>query len=281
VSEVQEKIMKPFHQYWTFSAIRGAMTVFAALAILAVPQGQAFIFNAPLTIGLAINCLATFSIFDGGVMILLANLLPERAINRKVLYGQALMAISSGLLLYAVISGVVGLYWLMWIAAFQAALAAFAEGMVARDTHYQYGCLSCYTTSMVLGFSALALPLAGWLNATGMSIALASYVGLYGTSELILGGRMLFLEYRSEHPATALSEAWRVEMLNPAAAPHLSTAERKACVTCADCPANALCHDDSLSGQMARIMAQRSSSIVRAMRAEALLQAPAVWAEGD
>src|ERR1700721_4646171 len=102
--------MKPFHQYWTFSTIRGAMTVFAALAIFAVPQGQAFIFNGPAVIGLAINCLATFSIFDGGAVILLANLLPARAINRKVLYGQALMAIFSGLLLYAVISGGVGLH---------------------------------------------------------------------------------------------------------------------------------------------------------------------------
>jgi hypothetical protein len=279
VSEVQEKIMKPFHQYWTFSAIRGAMTVFAALAILAVPQAQAFIFNAPVAIGLAINCLATFSIFDGGVMILLANLLPARARNRKVLYAQALMAVSSGLLLYAVIGGVVGLQWLMWIAAFQAALVTFAEWMIARDTHQQYGCLSCYTTSMVLGLSALALPFAGGLNAAGMSIALASYIGLYGTSELVLGGRMLFLEYRSEHPATALSEAWRIEMLNPAAAPLLSTLERKAYVTCADCPASAFCHDDSLSGQMARIMADRSSPIVRAMRAEALLRVPTVWAK--
>jgi hypothetical protein len=268
--------MKPFHQYWTFSAIRGAMTVFASLAIFAVPQGLAFIFNAPVVVGLAINCLATFSIFDGGVMILLANLLPARATNRKMLYGQALMAISSGLLLYAVIGGVVGLHWLMWIAALQAALAAFAELMVARDTHQQYGCLSCYTTSMVLGFSALALPFAGGLNATGMSIALASYIGLYGTSELVLGGRMLFLEYRSTHPAVRASEAWRIEMLNPAAVPLLSPAERNASVTCADCPANTLCHDDSTRGQVARIMVERCPAIVRTMRVEALLKAPAV-----
>ena len=263
--------MKSFHEYWTFSAIRGAMTLLATIAILAVPQATSFMLSLPVLINLAIDFFAAYIIFDGVVMILLAKLLPARATNRKVLYGQALLAMATGTMLYLIVYGALNLYWLIWIAASQAALAGIVELIVARDTHRQYGCLSCYSTSIVLGLSAIALPFAGGLGATGMSLALASYVGVYGVSELLLGGRMLFVEYRSGHPAALASEAWRAEMLKPAAASLLSLAARKTCLTCAECPADALCHDDSLPGQLARVVAERQPAIVMTVRVQEVL----------
>jgi hypothetical protein len=243
--------MKSFHEYWTFSAIRGALTVLASLFIFVAPQGLAFVFKGPLLAGVAITFLATFCIFDGGVMILLSHLLPARATHRKAFYGQAIMSAVFGLLLYVVVGGAVHMRWLMLIVASQAALAAWSELRVARDTHQQYGCLSCYTTPLVLGVSAMLLPFASRLDAAGMTIALASYVALHGASELVLGGRMLFLEYRSEHPATLPSEAWK-KMLNPVAKLPLRSAATAGSVNCEDCPANALCHDDAIPGQLAQ-----------------------------
>lgn len=216
--------MKSFHEYWTFSAIRGALTVLASMIIFVAPQGLAFVFKGPLLVGVAITFLATVSIFDGGVMILLANLLPARATHRKAFYGQALMAMFFGLLLYMVVGGAINMRWLMLLVASQAALAAISELRVARDTNEQYECLSCYLTPIVLGVSAILLPFASRLDAAGMTIALASYAGAHGASELILGGRMLFLEFRSEHPATLPSDSWK-NMRNPASIQPLSSTE--------------------------------------------------------
>jgi hypothetical protein len=262
--------MKSFHEYWTFSAIRGALTVLASMFIFIAPQGLAFVFKGPLSAGLAITFLATFSIFDGGVVVLLAHLLPARATHRTAFYGQAFMAVFFGLLLYMVVGGAVSMPWLMLIVASQAGLAALSELRVALDTHQQYGCLSCYATPIVLGVSAIVLPFASRLDAAGMTIALASYTGLHGASELVLGGRMLFLEYRSEHPAILQSEAWRKMLNSP-----LPEKDRKECVSCADCPADARCHDDSLPGQIARVIAERRPAIVQAIRVDALLEAAA------
>ena len=210
----QENTMKSFHEYWTFSAIRGALTVLAAMFIFFGPQGLAFVFKGPLLAGVAITFLATFSIFDGGVMILLSHLLPARAVNRKAFYAQAIMTVFFGLLLYMVVGSAVNMRWLMWIVAAQAAFAAFSELRVARDTHQQYGCLSCYATPIALGVCAALLPFASKLDPLGMTIALSSYAALRGGSELVLGGRMLFLEYGIDNPATFPSQAWTEPSFN-------------------------------------------------------------------
>ncbi|WP_263384698.1 hypothetical protein [Granulicella arctica] len=270
--------MKAFHEYWTFSAIRGALTLLAGLAILTLPQATATMLSIPVLITLSILCLATYSVFDAGVMILLAKLLPRRATHRNTFYGQALIALVAGALLFLVGYGLLNLKWLMWLAASQAALAAVAEFIVARDTHRQYGCLSCYATSIVLAASAVTLPFAAGWNADRMSLALAGYVSLYGLSQFFLGARMLFVEYRSGHPAAIASGAWRADMLEPTAPPLQSLASRKVCLNCDECPADTLCHDDSLAGQVARVTAARPPAIVLTLRVDALLNPPKVLA---
>ncbi|ADW69449.1 hypothetical protein [Granulicella tundricola] len=263
--------MKAFQQYWTFSAIRGAMTILASCFILALPLTTSSMLSLPVLVALAIDCLATYTIFDGAVMILLERLMPTRATNRRILYGQAGIALVLGTTFYLFGYGMLNQSWLLWIVAAQAAMAAGAEFLIARNTHQEYGCLSCYSTSMVLGLCAVFLPFANGLNATDTSYVLAAYVGLYGASELFLGGRMLFAEYRSEHPAAVASEAWKVAMLEPEAAPLLPLAARRICSNCVECPADSLCHDNSLSGQVGMVLAERRPAIVVSTRVVASL----------
>jgi hypothetical protein len=260
--------MKSFHEYWTFSTVRGAITLVASMFILAVPSAAALIFHGPLIIGFAINCLATFSVFDGAIMILLGILLPARAQNRKAFYAQSAASIVSGLMLYLVGGGVLPPVDLLYITASQAAFAAFAELSIAQDTHRQYGCASCYTTALILAASAIALPFAATLDATGIALAIGTYVGLHGASELVLGGRMLFLEFRSEH-SVALSQVWAPNGIPSPGT--FGTNLQNACVNCDHCPADALCHDDSTKGQVAKIMMKRDPAIVRVIRATTLL----------
>jgi hypothetical protein len=267
--------MRDFKDYWTFSAIRGAMTLVAAVAILALPQAASSMLSIPVLIALAIDCFAIYTVFDGAVMILLEKLLPGRARNRRVLYVQSGMGMLTGALLFVVTFGAIPVRWAIWAAAAQAAVAAVCEWIVARDTHAQYGCLSCYNTAILLGLSALLLPLSAGLEVTGMSLALAVYVGLYGSSELLLGARMLFLEYRAGHPASVASTAWRDDMdgVNAGAAAPAQSRVWIECTAreCAVCPAAITCADDTPAGQVARIMALPHPLIVRTVRAAAVL----------
>ncbi len=268
--------MKAFHEYWTFSAIRGAMTMLACVAILVLPQATSSMLSIPVLITLAILCLATYSVFDAGVMILLAKLLPRRATHKGALYGQAFLAVAAGSLLYLVAYDQIDLRWLMALAASQAAVAAVFEFIVARDTHRQYQCLSCYATSIVLAAAAVGLPFATGLDANQLALALAGYIGLYGSAQFLVGARMLFTEYRQQHPAAQSSDAWRAAMSQPAVAVPRPLVVASASAQahghdCTLCPADALCHDASFRGQMAAIASDRQPAIVRSMRIASLI----------
>ena len=43
------------------------------------------------------------------------------------------------------------------------------------------------------------------------------------------------------------------------------------CLDCAECPAQALCHDGSITGQVTRVLAEQHPVIVKSIRIEALL----------
>jgi hypothetical protein len=62
-----------------------------------------------------------------------------------------------------------------------------------------------------------------------------------------------------------------------AAASLLSERANKASVSCAECPAGALCRDDSLSGQVAKVLAERCPAIVLTTRIDALFKAANVF----
>jgi len=259
--------MKNFRDYWSFLTIRGAMTILACVAIWVFPRAAFFIQWSPVLAALAVNCLAIYSVFDGGVMVLLNRLLPTRAGGRWALYVQAAIALITGSVLFLVACEVLSMKYVVWVVAGQAALAAVAEWFVARDTHRQYGCLSCYAISMVLACCAVGLPFAKGLDADQMSLALAGYVGLYGMSQFIVGGRMLFVEYRVEQPAPVTDETWRSSMgETPPAAVVSST------TTCAECAVRSICEDISLDGQVALLAKDRQSSIVRAVRITNLMK---------
>lgn len=200
--------MKDFREYWTFLAIRGALTLVAAFIIVAMPFGAALIITIPVALALAADCLAVYSIFDGAVLILLNRMLPARAARRNILFAQTAVGVAACILLFFVVYGLLSLNAVVWIIAAQFATGAVVEYFIARDTHSQYGCLSCYSTSMVLAFCAITLPLAGHLTAAQITQALGASVALFGLSQFLMGARMLFVEYRASHPAPALYQDW-------------------------------------------------------------------------
>jgi hypothetical protein len=262
--------MKNFHEYWSFTAIRGIFAFFAAVAIVALPRAVASLFNLPVLLGFAIALFALYTFFDMAVTTLLSRLLPDTAAGRRAYYPQIAFAAVVTALLFLTGYHMLSYQWLVGLAAAQAAVAAVAEFLVARSTHKEYGCLSCYSTAIALAFSALALPFAGLLGTTDLALALAAYLALFGASEFSLGGRMLFLEFRAGHPAAQfLDPSWRAEMTRQPAAPIAPCAPS---LTCDECPADPVCRDNSLTAQIATLLANRQPSIVNTIRAATLIQ---------
>jgi hypothetical protein len=273
--------MKAFHEYWSFSAIRGIMALFAAIAIVAIPRAAADLFSIPVLLLLAVALYALYNFFDAAAMILLAAVLPFKANKRRAFVVQSALAFVFGILLLLVGYRVLSISWLFGIAMLQAATSAVTEFLVARGTHRVYGCLSCYSTAIVLACAALALPFAVVLDPVNQALALAAYLTLFGFSEWLTGGRMLFLDYRAEHPMPQwLSTTWHESMtIAPAPTPALplemTELQLSACepTSCAACPAEAVCRDNSFEAQLALLLASRQPSIVNTVRAASLMHA--------
>ena len=266
--------MKTFHEYWSFTAMRGVFALFAAIAIIAIPRAVSSLFALPILIGFAIGLFALYTFFEMAATSLLAQLLPNAVLGRRAYYPQIAIAAIITILLFLTGYQVLSLGWLLWLAAVQAATSAAAEFLIARSTHREYKCLSCYSTAIVLAVSAVALPLASGLSTTGMAFALATYLGIFGVSESTLGGRMLLLEYRSEHPTHQLvDDSWRALMtVQPPLTLASAAAECTPCLTCETCPADAVCRDNSAGAQIAALRSTRQPSIINSIRAAALIQ---------
>jgi hypothetical protein len=269
--------MKNFHEYWSFTAVRGIFALFAAIAIVALPRAVASLFVLPILLGFAIALFALYTFFDTAVTILLSRLLPDAAAGRRAYYPQIAFAGVVTILLFLTGYRVLSLAWFVWLAAAQAAVTAIAEFLVARTTHRQYGCLSCYSTAIVLAASALALPFAGLLDTTGLALALAASIAFFGLSEFLLGARMLFVQYQAEHPAPAFDMSWRASMTAQPAIQSQATLRPAAAQPCAStlscdlCPADPVCRDNSIRTQVATLLSTRQPRIVNSIRAATLL----------
>lgn len=208
--------MKAFHTYWSFTAIRGALTLIVSVGIFGLPYFANALVTIPVTLGLAIDVLAVYAMLDAGALVLLGTSMPANFKGHNARYVEAAASVAIGSALFLLTHGEFSQY-LMLIVAAHATFTALAEFAAARQTNRQYRCLSCYAGFLVMASCAIALPFASALTLDNQLFALSTYVGLYGATQLALGVRMLFLEYRAEHPAAAFSYAWQAEMNNPLA----------------------------------------------------------------
>ena len=266
--------MKSYHEYWSFTAVRGVLALLAAIVVIAVPRAAADLFVIPILLAFAIGALALWSVFDSAFTALLAFLIPTQTLRRSVLLPQAVIAFLLAALLFLNGYRLLPAGALVWIVALQAASFAAAEFFVARTTHRTYDCLSCYTTVFAFAFSALALPFASALSPANMTLALAAYLSLIGISELGMGSRMLFLGYRRDHPALrSLAQDWQAST-ELALGKSIAQPAPTACapdLTCGACPATSVCRDNALSTQITGILHNHQPAIVNSVRAATLL----------
>ena len=264
--------MTRYHEYWSFAAVRGVFALLAAAVVVALPRAIADLFSIPVLLAFSISAFALWAVFDSATTILLANLFPSHASGRKTLLPQAVIVFVIAALLFLTGYRVLPVGTLVWLVVAQAAFSALAEYRIARTTHRTYKCHSCYMTAITFAVAALTVPFAANLSASDMTLALGAYLALIGSSEVALSSRMLFLEYRGEHPAPQFPSTDWQNAMEPATQP--ATSISTACapnLTCETCPAMATCMDDSIPAQLTNILKSRESAVVRSVRANALL----------
>lgn len=262
--------MNSYHEYWSFAAVRGVLALLAAAVVVALPRAVADLFTLPVILTFSIAAFALWAVFDSATTILLAQLFPE--VGRKTLAVQSAAAFAIAALVFLTGYRVLPAQSLVWLVAALAAITALTEYRLARTAHQTYNCLSCYTTTFAYAAAAVAFPFAANLTAEDMTLALGAFLGFIGSSQLAVGGRMLLLGYRENHPALQYVPAdWRFAM-EPAT--QLAPAASQPCpgeLICQTCPAAATCLDDSLSGKLTEILRARRPAIVNCLRAQTLL----------
>ena len=149
--------MKAFHSYWSFSAIRGVLTIIVSVGIFGLPYFAHALMTIPVMIGLAIDVLAVYAMLEGGALVLLGVSMPENLGGHKTRYVEAFASVGIGAVLFVLAHGEF-IQYLMWIVAAQAAIAAIAEYSVARETYREYARPSCYVTAFVLAACAFLVP---------------------------------------------------------------------------------------------------------------------------
>jgi hypothetical protein len=261
--------MKSFREYWTFLSIRGALTILASICVVAIPFATSAIMSLPILAVLTINVVATYLAIDAATTILLRFELPVTARHRNLLYTKTALNLVTAATLYLIVYGALPVSFAAWIVAENALLTACLEWYLARDTNRLYRDPACFALFGAALLGGMAFPFTTGLNAGDLSFALAGWVGLYGAAQVALGGRMLFVEYRAEHPAAAFDYSWREAMDVVRTPVAVSIPD---CGTCAACPAEVLCKDDSVRGQIASVMASREPLIVRASQISRVLE---------
>jgi hypothetical protein len=255
--------MKSYRDYWTFSAIRGFITLALATGMVVLPLLAVGIIGMPMSLGLAINVFIAYLLLDCIATILLAIMFPTPGRVKTMLLLQIAGEFTVAAALYTATLLQVNPHYLLALAAGQALVCAVTEFTIAQETHKQYRCLSCYATVFFLTVAALGLPLLGALDATNAALGLATFTAAFGLTQISVGGRMLFTEYRANHPAQSMQQAWGNRMI---------LSEEPACGACASCPALSECNDFSLPGQLRRVAASRVPSIVKGARTVGLIE---------
>lgn len=275
--------MKAFREYWTFSAIRGVLTVVVAAGMILLPYLAIAIVKIPFTLMLAVDLLGAYLLMDAGANVLLALMLPASADHRNARYVQAGMAILFGATCYVFTYGeILPQGMLMYALAAQAAIAAVLEYRVAEDTYAQYGESFCYSTAAVAAVCALGVAAAGSWDEQAQLAALVLYVSAYGCSQALLGGRMLFGEYRSERSAVLVGQAPVVAAVatTPVVAKPVVATPAAAFASCDTCVAAAVSCDGSVAVQVRQVLATARPRIVQAARIASVVRPAGVYREG-
>ena len=141
-----------------------------------------------------------------------------------------------------------------------------AIGGVEAEAHFQENTVKPFHQYLPL----LALPRSMSVISSLATFGLPQTCAL-GARESLPMVKKPFGKRRDVQPTTSMAEGWQINSPTAVVASHRSPLAQTSCLDCAECPAQALCHDDSITGQVTRVLTERHPAVVKSMRIEALL----------
>ena len=141
-----------------------------------------------------------------------------------------------------------------------------AIGGVEVEAHFQENTVKLFHQYLPL----LAIPRSMSVMSSPVTFGFPQACVL-GAREFLPMVAKLFGKRRGTQPISSMAEGWQIDSPTAAAASQQPPLAQTSCLDCAECPAQALCHDDSITGQVTRVLVVRHPAIVKSIRIEALL----------
>jgi uncharacterized membrane protein HdeD (DUF308 family) len=198
--------METYTKYWIASMIRGVVAIFAAMAVLVMPQMISLVFLLPFAILISMMFLAVYGTVDSAIVLVSSFLVSHHEAGRFALRAQGILGAACGALLFFFVYDQAQLVWFLYLAALQAMVVAITEFTVARGTSVHHGSRWCFVSALIAAISSVALLFGRNFEPQNLAWLLFGYLGVFGFSLCLLSARMLFAE-RSALRAAPLSEA--------------------------------------------------------------------------
>lgn len=195
--------MTAYSRYWIVTLARGVLAFAVGFFVFVVPAMARTILLLPFAIVLTVLSLAAYGVFDSAMVLMNVGNIPNKP-GASAHLVQGLYGLLTGAAIMFVVYDRMDLSWFVYLASVQAFVASVTEYLIARDTHRAHGSRAVYAISAITFVFAIALLMARGMNATQLTLTLFGYLAAFGTTLIVLSGRMLFAQYKvlhSKHPS--------------------------------------------------------------------------------
>jgi hypothetical protein len=199
--------MNRYEHFWTVTIYRGALALLLACAILVVPDMAHTLLLLPFAVAFAVLSLAAYGIVDS-VLVFVTSFFASLRPARVALRAQSAFGVILGALFFSILFDRIQLHWFLYLIAVQAFAAAYSEFLIARHTSRRHGSRWSYAAGgaallCAVGYTVAAAIAPGNLTEREISFLAYAYLGVFGTAQILMSSRMIYIERRADGLAHA------------------------------------------------------------------------------
>jgi hypothetical protein len=199
--------MSTYENFWIVTILRGVLAILIGSAIFVVPDMTRTLLFLPFAVAFVILSLVVYGIVDS-VLVFITSFFLSLRLARFALRLQSAVCVGVGILFCSILFNWIRLEWFLYIIALQAFTTAYAEVTVARHTSEKLTSIYSYGAASVALLCAMIYAIATFVVRAGLSpreIAYVAYAYLaaFGTAQLLMAWRMLYLGRHANRVAPA------------------------------------------------------------------------------
>ena len=203
----EEVLTGKYENFWKVNLLRGALAILIGSAILVVPDLARTILLLPSAVAFVILSLAFYGVADS-ILVFVTSYFTSLRAARAALRVQSTAGVLIGILFGSILFDRIQLEWFLYLIALQAFATAYSEFVIARHTTRRHGsrvsfvaAVAALARAMIYAITATVAP----TDLTPREIAYLAYAYLaaFGVAQILMSGRMLYLERHHDRTATA------------------------------------------------------------------------------